>query len=202
MLSVSSAAGRSEKGGRRVRISYTATTMAKKPFSAEQEVRHYGVVLRQIIRAAGLTVTEVERRLGQGPKSLRRVFCGEVDLKVKHIVSVLHVLGMPEEKFFEIVAERRKSAVQQRTSCWRLLKPWGTRATCRRSKTIRRHQEVSIASSKRRCGESWIVCSWSDRPGAIRTTASWTLTLDECRWRIDSGRAAAPALRGTAPPGG
>jgi transcriptional regulator with XRE-family HTH domain len=93
---------------RRVRISYTAMTMAKKPFSVEQEVRHYGVVLRQIIRAAGLTVTEVERRLGQGPKSLRRVFCGEVDLKVKHIVSVLHVLGMPEEKFFEIVAERRK----------------------------------------------------------------------------------------------
>ncbi len=53
-------------------------------------------------------MTEVELRLGQGPKSLRRVFCGEVDLKVKHIVSVLHVLGMPEEKFFEIVAERRK----------------------------------------------------------------------------------------------
>ncbi len=53
-------------------------------------------------------MTEVERRLGQGPKSLRRVFCGEVDLKVKHIVSVLHILGMPEDKFFEIVAERRK----------------------------------------------------------------------------------------------
>lgn len=58
-----------EKGIRRVRISYTATTMAKKPFSAEQEVRHYGVALRQIIRAAGLTVTEVERRLGAWPVS-------------------------------------------------------------------------------------------------------------------------------------
>ncbi len=82
--------------------------MAKKPFSAEQEVRHYAVVLRQVIRAAGLTVTEVERRIGQGPKSLRRVFCGEVDLKFKHVVSVLHVLGMPQEKFFEMAAEARR----------------------------------------------------------------------------------------------
>ncbi len=82
--------------------------MGKKPFSPEQEVRHYAVVLRQIIRAAGLTITEVERRLGQGPKSLRRVFGGQVDLKLKHMVSVLHVLGMSQEKFFEMAAEARR----------------------------------------------------------------------------------------------
>ena len=94
--------------------------MAKRPFSPEQEVRHYAVVLRQLIRAAGLTVTEVERRLGQGPKSLRRVFCGEVDLKFKHVVSVLHVLGMSQEKFFEMAAEARRK--KHRTPASDLLK--------------------------------------------------------------------------------
>ena len=50
----------------------------------------------------------MERRIGQGPKSLRRVFGGQVDLKLKHVVSVLRVLDMPQERFFEVVAETRR----------------------------------------------------------------------------------------------
>jgi hypothetical protein len=88
--------------------------MPKKPSSpVEQEVRHYSVVLRQLIRAAGMSVTEVERRLGQGPKSLRRIFVGEVDLKFKHVISVLHVLDMPPEKFFEIAAAQAQRKKQR-----------------------------------------------------------------------------------------
>jgi hypothetical protein len=74
----------------------------------EEEVREYAVVLRRLIRAAGLSVSEMERRIGQGPKSLRRVLGGQVDLKFKHVVSVLRVLDMPQEKFFEVVAEARR----------------------------------------------------------------------------------------------
>lgn len=74
----------------------------------EQEVHDYAVVLRRLIRAAGLSVSEMERRLGQGPKSLRRVFGGQVDLKFRHVVSVLRVLDMPQEKFFEVVAQARR----------------------------------------------------------------------------------------------
>jgi hypothetical protein len=70
----------------------------------EVEVQHYAGVLRQAIRAAGLSVSEVERRLGAGPQSLRRVFGGTTDLKLKHLVAVLRIIGMSQEEFFAIAA--------------------------------------------------------------------------------------------------
>jgi hypothetical protein len=76
--------------------------------TVESEVQHYTKVLRHAIRAAGLTVTEVERRLGNGPKSLRRIFTGEVDLKFKHVIVVLRVLGLSQEEFFIIAARHRR----------------------------------------------------------------------------------------------
>jgi hypothetical protein len=76
--------------------------------AVEEEVRHYAGVLRQAIRAAGFSVSEVERRLGAGPKSLRRVFGGQVDLKFKHVVAVLRIIGVSQEEFFVIAARRRR----------------------------------------------------------------------------------------------
>jgi hypothetical protein len=75
----------------------------------EAEVQHYTKVLRIAIRSAGLTMTEVERRLGNGPKSLRRVFSGEVDLKFKHVILVLDVIGLSQEEFFTIASRGRRS---------------------------------------------------------------------------------------------
>ncbi|HEV3455693.1 MAG TPA: hypothetical protein VHG32_03995 [Thermoanaerobaculia bacterium] len=69
---------------------------------AANEARHYAAILRQAVRAAGFTMTEVEHRLGAGPKALRRVLCGAVDLKVKHIIAVLRVIGMSQQEFFAI----------------------------------------------------------------------------------------------------
>src|SRR5260370_16879808 len=75
---------------------------------AEVEVRHYAGVLRQAVRAAGLSVTEIERRLGVGPKSLRRVFGGQVDLKFRHLIAVLGVIGMSQEEFFNLPLRQRR----------------------------------------------------------------------------------------------
>lgn len=82
--------------------------MRKKLSPVEQEVHRYSTVLRQLIHAAGMSVSEMERRLGWGPKSLRRVLGGEVDLKFKHVIAVLHALNMPQEKFFEIAAAQAR----------------------------------------------------------------------------------------------
>ncbi len=82
--------------------------MSKSESPVETEVLHYARVLRQAIRVAGLSVSEVERRLGQGPKSLRRVFVGRVDLKFKHVVSVLRIIGMSQEEFFALAAQGRR----------------------------------------------------------------------------------------------
>jgi hypothetical protein len=76
--------------------------------AVEVEVKHYAAILRHAIRAAGFSVSEVERRLGAGPKSLRRVLGGQVDLKFKHVVAVLRILGMSQEQFFAIAVRRRR----------------------------------------------------------------------------------------------
>ena len=73
----------------------------------EVEVQRYSGVLRQAIRAAGFSVSEVERRLGAGPKSLRRVFGGQVDLKFRHVVAVLRIIGMSQEQFFALASRSR-----------------------------------------------------------------------------------------------
>jgi hypothetical protein len=49
-----------------------------------------------------------------GPKSLRRVFGGQVDLKFKHLVAVLRVIGMSHEEFFTIALRRRRRWLRSR----------------------------------------------------------------------------------------
>ena len=80
----------------------------------EVQAKHYAGLLRQAVRAAGFSVSEIERRLGTGPKSLRRVFGGSVDLKFKHVIAVLRIIGMSEQEFFAIAsrnAGRRRRGV-------------------------------------------------------------------------------------------
>jgi hypothetical protein len=85
------------------------------------EARHYAAILRQAVRAAGFSMTEVEHRLGSGPKALRRVLCGAVDLKVKHIVAVLRVIGMSQQEFFAIATRTPPDRRRGRSAGGRLL---------------------------------------------------------------------------------
>ena len=82
--------------------------------AVEVQAKHYAGLLRQAVRAAGFSVSEIERRLGTGPKNLRRVFDGSVDLKFKHVVAVLRIIGMSEQEFFAIASRnagrRRRGA--------------------------------------------------------------------------------------------
>lgn len=82
----------------------------------EIEVRRYADLLRQAIRAAGLSVSEVERRLGAGPKALRRIFSGHVDLKLKHLLAILGILGMTQEEFFAIASNNRLGGRPRQTT--------------------------------------------------------------------------------------
>jgi hypothetical protein len=82
--------------------------------AVEVQAKHYAGLLRQAVRAAGFSVSEIERRLGTGPKNLRRVFDGSVDLKFKHVIAVLRIIGMSEQEFFAIASRnaggRRRGA--------------------------------------------------------------------------------------------
>lgn len=65
-------------------------------------------------------MSEVERRLGAGPQTLRRVFGGTTDLKLKHLVSVLRIIGMSQGEFFAIAARAARRR-QQRSAGGELL---------------------------------------------------------------------------------
>jgi hypothetical protein len=78
--------------------------MESKPTSLDKVAR-YRRLLRKAISAAGLTVIEVERRLGYGPRSLQRVMTGRFDLKLRHVCDVLEEIGMREEDFFAAAAQ-------------------------------------------------------------------------------------------------
>jgi transcriptional regulator with XRE-family HTH domain len=95
---------------------YTLQAMGETVPEIDEEVRRYASLLRQAIRAAGLSVSEVERRLGAGPKALRRIFSGHVDLKLKHVLAILRILNMPQDEFFTIAAKPKRAVVRTVTS--------------------------------------------------------------------------------------
>jgi transcriptional regulator with XRE-family HTH domain len=60
--------------------------------------------LRLSIQARGLTLRWVERQLGMGEGYLGQLLRGNLDLKVKHVMAVLQVIGMEPEEFFSTFA--------------------------------------------------------------------------------------------------
>lgn len=87
---------------------YNLAKMSETPPEVEEEVRRYAALLKQAIRAAGLSVSEVERRLGAGPKALRRIFSGQVDLKLRHVIAILRIIGMSQDEFFAIASRPKQ----------------------------------------------------------------------------------------------
>ena len=59
-------------------------------------------VLKRAIRALGLSLREVERRLGMSRGYLTRLFAGEMDLKVDHVVLIAEILGVEPEEIFRL----------------------------------------------------------------------------------------------------
>jgi transcriptional regulator with XRE-family HTH domain len=72
-----------------------------------EEVQRLARHLRWAIEVCGMTLRDVEARLGMGDGYLGQLLRGSVDLKVKHVVAVLAVLGMDPAEFFFSLYENR-----------------------------------------------------------------------------------------------
>lgn len=59
-------------------------------------------VLKTIIHTLGLSLREVERRLKLSRGYLTRLFAGEMDLKVDHVVEIAEAIGIPPEEIFQL----------------------------------------------------------------------------------------------------
>jgi transcriptional regulator with XRE-family HTH domain len=67
----------------------------------EDEVRQAARLLESLIQAAGVPEAELERRLDVSPGYVGRVLSGEIELKLRHILSILRGLEIEPALFFE-----------------------------------------------------------------------------------------------------
>jgi transcriptional regulator with XRE-family HTH domain len=67
---------------------------------AARETRRVLDALRQRIRLAGLSLRDVERRMGKRHDYLRQVFAGDIELRYEHIAGILAALEVPPADFF------------------------------------------------------------------------------------------------------
>ena len=74
----------------------------------EAEIERYRALLRAALRSAGILVAEAERRLGVNPRQLQRILSGRRDLKLRHILAVLELVGLGQEEFFAAASRGRK----------------------------------------------------------------------------------------------
>jgi transcriptional regulator with XRE-family HTH domain len=69
--------------------------------SIEDEVRQAARLLESLIQAAGVPGDELERRLDVSPGYLGRLLTGEIELKLRHILSILRALEIEPSLYFE-----------------------------------------------------------------------------------------------------
>lgn len=67
----------------------------------EEEVRQAARLLESLIQAAGASEAELERQLDVSPGYVGRVLSGEIELKLRHILSILRGLEIDPSLFFE-----------------------------------------------------------------------------------------------------
>jgi transcriptional regulator with XRE-family HTH domain len=67
----------------------------------EDEVRQAARLLESLIQAAGVPESDLEQRLDVSPGYVGRVLSGEIELKLRHILSILRILEIEPALFFE-----------------------------------------------------------------------------------------------------
>src|SRR6202023_3506472 len=72
----------------------------------DEEIRRAAKVLEAVVKLSDFSTRELERRLDLGGGTLNRIFTGKIDLKLRHILLVLEVVGMKPERFFQLACAR------------------------------------------------------------------------------------------------
>jgi transcriptional regulator with XRE-family HTH domain len=72
----------------------------------EVEVDRVCEALREVIRRKKSSLRNVEQALGQGRGYMSQLLGGNVDIKLKHVFSILGVIGVKADEFFSHVYSR------------------------------------------------------------------------------------------------
>jgi len=76
----------------------------------DDEVRRATKLLETVMQAAGLTRKDLDQRLGAGPGYISQVLTGRMELKFRHVLSILRALEVEPSVFFQtLYPENRPS---------------------------------------------------------------------------------------------
>lgn len=67
---------------------------------SNEEIARIAAALRTAIRLSGISHRQVERELGLSTGYLTRILAGQVELRVRHVLDVCRVIGLPPDRFF------------------------------------------------------------------------------------------------------
>ena len=77
----------------------------------DPEVIRVTELLKTAIRIAGVSHREIEKRLGQSPGYLSRLFAGTIELKFRHVLEIIKVIQLDPAEFFQLAYPRQPRAV-------------------------------------------------------------------------------------------
>jgi len=60
-------------------------------------------MLESVVRMDGLSARQLEEKLNYGAGTVNRLFSGKIELKLRHILLILEVIGIPPSQFFREV---------------------------------------------------------------------------------------------------
>jgi transcriptional regulator with XRE-family HTH domain len=77
----------------------------------DDEVRRATKLLETVMQASGLTRKDLDQKLGAGPGYVSQVLTGRMELKFRHILAILRVLGVEPSVYFQtLYPENRPSS--------------------------------------------------------------------------------------------
>lgn len=84
----------------------------------DRDLLQLRLVLRQAVDASRMPIREMERRLGVGHGSLYRMLDGSLDLRVRHLLALAELLGVPPADFLEMGCPDAARGAKRRLADW------------------------------------------------------------------------------------
>ena len=75
-------------------------SLAVRPEKQQPETQHMLDVLRIAMRVLGVTVRELEKRVGISSSYLSRLLAGKLPLRFDHVIQIAHALGLEPAHLF------------------------------------------------------------------------------------------------------
>lgn len=84
------------------------------PRAAHDEGVRVARLLQEVLIREGMSVREVESRIGWGQKTLQQVLTGEQPIRISHVAAVLECLKLDVAEFYRELADNRDETTKKR----------------------------------------------------------------------------------------